>query len=249
MQPSAHIPRAALLAAGLILLATAGCNDAFAAPLDQVEGCSDEGGFDCIAACERGQAESCTRLGDMLSQGLAMPRSDARALRAYERACVVGDASGCAAAGGLILRTRSLPRDASTAASYLDRGCAGHEPEACVKLAALYETGQGVSPSIEQATRLLTGACDGGYVQGCTKLGELLMMTADKAPQADVRAATLYWQGCGGGDMRGCMLLGSAYLDGQGLVVDIERGESLLMRACLAGVESGCARLTQARAR
>ena len=53
----------------------------------------------------------------------------------------------------------------------------------------------------------------------------------------------LYKKTCAAGDMNGCTMLGSAYIDGKDLPADTARGLGLLRKACAANLPAACAGL------
>ena len=64
---------------------------------------------------------------------------------------------------------------------------------------------------------------------------------ADLAAHFSKRLAAVGEDGCNGGQLWSCFLLGTAYIDGADIPRNVERGRKLVRKACAGGLRSACA--------
>ena len=193
--------------------------------------------------CARDSLESCVWLGWLLVKGKGLPTDVGRGRTLFERTCVSGFSQGCVALAHFLLRQR----DGTTALEILSKTCAeGHE-EACCLMAQTHEQGLGgVRPDVPRAGRLFEKLCREGHGHACSKLAFLHTagrpyMAGKGLEKDEARAREFYEKACALDDTEGCWRAGLLYTHGERAEPrDLERGRSLLERACDAGLADPC---------
>jgi TPR repeat protein len=105
----------------------------------------------------------------------------------------------------------------------------------------------GITKDERRAIELFQKACDGGSMSACNNLGVAWEQGQGGFVKDDKRAVELYQKACDGGDARGCANFGWRLVVGQGIPMDRDRGIGFLRRACAAGIQWGCDKLTRLR--
>jgi TPR repeat protein len=195
------------------------------------------------SGCARDLAESCVWLGWLLVKGKGLPADAGRGRKLFERSCASGFFRGCISQAQLLLRQR----DGTTALEILSQTCAeGHE-EACCLTAQVHEKGLGgVRPDVPRAARIYEKLCREGHGHACSNLAFLYNAgrpyMAGKGLQKDeARSGDFYEKACALDDMEGCWRAGLLYTQGERVASrDLERGRTLLKRACDAGLAAPC---------
>lgn len=168
---------------------------------------------ECLAQCEKGNAESCV---DAALPDWSAPVADRlpieRSAALLERACTGGAARGCT---GLAALDESgaggKGPDIARATASFEKGCAGGDPEACVTL----------------ASRLAHRSPD----------------AKDRWPRDDARATQLFQRACDLGREDSCFLVASRYFKGEGTTKDLPRGVAVMRRGCDGGNAKRCTEL------
>ena len=75
-------------------------------------------------ACDRGEAKSCTDLGNHLSRWNDVPHDESRAVRTFARGCDLGWGEACASAALMFEAGRGVPLDLREALALHARACA-----------------------------------------------------------------------------------------------------------------------------
>ena len=194
------------------------------------------------AACDAGDAESCTNLGILHRKGIGMDPDQAAAARLYRQGCDGGDARGCTNLGFLHRKGIGMDPDPAAAARLYRQGCDGGNALGCTNLGILHRKGIGMDPDPAAAARLYRQGCDGGHARGCTSLGYLHRKGIDMDPDPS-EAARLYRQGCDGGDAGGCTSLGYLHRKGIGMDPDPSEAARLYRQGCDGGDARGCTNL------
>lgn len=198
------------------------------------------------AGCARDSHESCVWLGWLLVKGKGLPADAGRGRQLFERGCASGFSGACLALARFFLGKR----DGAAALEVLSRTCAeGHE-EACCLMAQTHEQGLGgVRPDVPRAGRLFEALCRDGHGHACSKLAFLYSagrpyMAGKGLEKDEARSREFYEKACALDDMEGCWRSGLLYTQGERATPrDLERGRTLLERACDAGLADPCERL------
>ncbi len=202
---------------------------------------------ECTTQCDRGQAESCNRLGTMYAAGGGgLSKDVVKATQLYQRACEAGAASGChnlalayeTGAGG-------VARDAAKAVGLFRRACDAGLPDSCSSLGVRHHNGGGgLARDVTKAVPLFRRACDGGNADGCSNLGSMYVSGRGGVAQDTAIAARLYQRACEGGSPPGCANLARMYkAGGFGVAKDDAKAVELLQRGCRFGGDISCADL------
>jgi TPR repeat protein len=218
-------------------------------------------------ACAKGDAVSCQRLSELLSEGRGLPRDPARALALRDRgmAAAMGALGQCKdpkcelvrltyEAGG---ETIEQFRRAEIAPDIVARECDAGKLVACEGLRAAYASQSSklakdptkVSEFGAKANQLLDRQCQAGDRAACKTLtSHLLHVQPTDVP----RGRRLADAACAKGDYSECWMLGE-FLTGPGAERDIGAANSYFGRAipiattrCEAGDASACQLLAQA---
>jgi TPR repeat protein len=192
---------------------------------------------DGAAACDRGDADACAKLGlALLKRG--PDRDLRRAAAVLRKACDAGNADGC---GGLAWQHGTgmgVPRrDRAQAAKLDERACDGGVLGSCAALAWSLTLGVDTNNG-PRALELALRACDGGAPNGCWVAG-FILGASGVVPRDSARAARFYDRGCKGGDPTACAAFAIALTTGEGIARDRPRGLELARTICKSDA-NGC---------
>ena len=84
-----------------------------------------------VQACERGDAQACTRLGYDAEMGQGVPTDISQAIVWYRRACEAGDAAGCFYLGRRHREGLVVPKNLERARELFTKACSGGHTESC----------------------------------------------------------------------------------------------------------------------
>jgi TPR repeat protein len=231
---------------------------------DLAYACSGNDPQECLQQCNKGNAQSCNRLGVAVLRdggevavarkafaracdaddaegcknlGLALGRDDSRGgLEAFSKACLLGYADSCLAMGEALAEANRYVM----AARVYKRGCEAGSYLACSKGAYLYSAGQGdaVPRDDALALQMFVRSCNGGQAVDCGNAG--LKFEFGEAVRADVHTAeALYQHACSLEDAE-CYRLGMLDAVGaDGLSKNDERGETALELSCAQATDTG----------
>src|SRR5690242_5759754 len=88
--------------------------------------------------------------------------------------------------------------------------------------------------------RISRSPARGGEADGCHRLA-YFYATGERGVTKDLgRALPLFQKSCAAGIAAGCNLLGIAYIQGEGVARDRQRGAEYMAKACTAGDQSVC---------
>lgn len=167
------------------------------------ESCTERDLQGCRAACERGDARSCTHLGAIFIRGTQTGADHPHAFELLTRACDDGDGdlSGCAWLVSMYINRQVASPDHRRGVALAERLCrTGH---ACHGLALIHELGRGVPADLGRAAEIYRRACAMGEAGSCHNLG--LMHARGRGVAEDrARARTLLSKACAGGVERAC---------------------------------------------
>lgn len=149
------------------------------------------------AACDKGEAASCTQLGRLSQAGGPGVVANAAAAKTYaQRSCDLGYADGCALLGSL--EDRSW--DVAKFDDFYGRLCEQGHRNSCWSLARTYYDGLRQEPTEGRAHELFLRACDLKHARACFESGR---WTVDHGGSAD-DAARLFGTACKLGDAAAC---------------------------------------------
>jgi len=118
-------------------------------------------------ACEKGDADSCLRLGADRELG----KDAASAATYYQRACTLGAGQGC---GQLAALHQEGALDGfkafATASSLHAQACAFGWAKSCAAAGHLASEGRGVARDLEAGRKLFAAGCEAGDQESCTSL-------------------------------------------------------------------------------
>lgn len=194
----------------------------------------------CAARCEKGQADSCTRLGASYAigaGGLPIDRTKAAAL--YAKACEAGSANGCAHLGSMYERGEGgLAKDAAKARALYVKACDAGGAEGCTMLGNLYRRGEGgVAHDEAKALALYQKACDAGSADGCERLGIMHEFGYGGLPADKKKGDELQRKACDAGSAWACCMFAREYttFGDPKLASDVPIASELYHRACDMG--------------
>ena len=119
------------------------------------------------SACDAGLLGACTTLGELLADGIALPRDEARAFALWQADAQRGLPRALALLGESLLEGTMAPPDPAQAEPLLDRACNAAVPEACADLAFLRSEGLTAPPDEPRAKALFDRACFDGHELSC----------------------------------------------------------------------------------
>ncbi len=227
----------------------------------------------CAEQCNKaGNKESCNHLGELL---LSQGKLD-KAKERFTKACS-GDktvARACANLGDVIMRQT---QDLTAATAKFEQACSGGDGKGCYELARSMREGLRIAAEknelpedaeaiAENIGQRFNTACDAGYAAACSYVGEkrladilflservdaealedLAFYEVDPGSLAEV--VDLVETGCGGGDPRGCYLMGLIFEVGvEEIRIESSMVEAtaLFERSCKDKEAEACMRLGQ----
>lgn len=178
-------------------------------------------------ACDLDVARGCFHLGTLAKD--TWPLETRRAW--FDGLCVSGANEACLALSDL--HEGVTPEALEGRVDALTRGCALGGGEACYRLGKGNEHGEFGVPNISMAAASYKDGCNKGNGQACGAYGRLV---ADGVIGSDRSVAERYLeQGCAGGVVSSCVLLGDMYIQGEWVEKDSVRALKLLLPGCIDG--------------
>lgn len=166
---------------------------------------------------ETGDGNAQNRLGQMLVDGLGVPKDVTRGVWLLERAAEQGNSPAQARLGQLFEQgEEGLPADPARAAHYYQMAIDAGYTSALYKLASLYASGEGVPADGRRAAELYQQAAATGQTRAYGKLGDLYA-GGELVPQDHAVANRWYSEGARHGDGRAALKLAEAYERGLGV--------------------------------
>ncbi len=143
--------------------------------------------------CDRGDANACSNLGNMLMTGRKdVPKNVDSGIRYLERACGMGSMSGC---GSLSRQLVTSKVDPERGRSLLDRSCKSGNGYDCSTLAGFYQSGS-LPGGPGKAVDYYTQACDLKQPMACAAAGNLLVEGKKPVKRDPTKARKLFEKGC-----------------------------------------------------
>jgi len=199
-------------------------------------------------ACNHGAMVGCNNLGVAYEEGLILDADLIRARDLYRRACDGGHARACTRLASLHARgcfaedpftaCPPAPDDEAALAAAIEAHCeeAG-TPIACAAAGVWLLTRTPDAPEVAEKLRT---ACDGEEQWGCAVLAALHRAGAAGLDRDTDRGETLAKAACEAGFLQACRDLGAAYLSGDGVEQDTEKGLVWSRRACTEDADTFC---------
>lgn len=198
-------------------------------------------------ACDAGDANACTRWGDVYRSKLGGWCSEATVH--WEKGCLMGSAWGCLLAGIAKEHGWGARVDEKVGAEFLRRSdelfgrdCDAGVAAACVELGNSYDSGyRSLRKDEPVALSLWEKACSGGAAEGCEEAAHRL----DRDGTDAARATALYEQGCVKGSESCCR--SAAWRYDEGAQKDSNRARAFYERACAEGGDDSCRTIDRLR--
>ncbi len=203
--------------------------------------CAKTDAKECAARCDKGQADSCARLGALHAVGaggLAIDRAKAASL--YAKGCEKGSADACARLGELHRDGGGgLAKDAAKARSLFEKSCDAGSAEGCALLGTMYAGGSaGLTADAAKARALFQRACDGGDPFGCFRLGLMHEHGEAGFPADEAKGVAMQHEACDDGSAWACCMWAREYTmygEDPKLASEVTRASELFHRACDMG--------------
>lgn len=134
---------------------------------------------DLINECEKGDGESCRRIGRMYNygrdaHGREAEKDKSKAKKFYKKACEFGSGKGCHELGYMYRYDLKNGLNNSKAVEWFQKACDLGYGESYVELAHMYYYGDdGVEQDASKGVKLYKEACSLGEKAGCSSLGEI----------------------------------------------------------------------------
>ncbi len=193
------------------------------------------------AACERGDAAACNRVGAQYATGRGVTRDERKALGLYGRACDMKLALACVNLGGMLFDGDGVPKDEAQSVRFFSQGCEGGAPAGCLNLSAAYSEGRGVPKDPAQAFAYAERACSGGARLGCVQIAKAKLI-GDGVTKDLKGGLTELDALCKQGEPAACGKIISLYATGLGtdIPADTVRTQAAVTKACNAGSDIAC---------
>lgn len=151
--------------------------------------------------------------------------------------CDKGNAASC----GILGEARAEARDYAAALPLLTKGCGGGQARSCANQGIIVGLGLGTKADVPASVALFQKSCEAGDPVGCRELGRNYLFGNAPLTKDEAKAATLFRQGCDGGNVESCSFLAASFEDGKGVAKDLTQATELRKRACDGGMKEACA--------
>lgn len=182
------------------------------------------------AVAEAGSAAAYTAQGLAQRESYRIQQGEAGARLSFRAGCNRDHIPACFFLGGLYTSGRGGAVDLDAAGQLFNKACTAQLLEACYALARIYDA----SPDPEYqlaASEFYRYACDGGLVVACGPQPPSTRAADDPVGDAASDIAG-FETACSNGESAACARAASAYLYGEGVSEDREKGKSLYQDAC-----------------
>lgn len=159
--------------------------------------------------------------------------------------CEKGSGESCHLAARAQQQPGSPPSEAVTEAqkTYYEKGCAKNFWPSCSSLAFL--VGYGKNADRAKARELHQKACSGGYASSCLSLASgaenpIFVDEPSKFTPSPTSAFNYTKQACGLGSSYACSLLAKRYIEGKGVMANVNEGLKTLEQSCAKKNYSAC---------
>lgn len=199
------------------------------------------------ADCTTGDGDACSEYGQLLSEGLGLPKDMDRAVALFRQGCQLESGDACMRLGALASRGEAIPRDLPTAANLYRKACELDNGEACYRLASATRIGAGVPQNSRAADRLTAQACDMGHQPACIEVAGVLAERSDHSSTSTGMEPeiALLDRGCSAGNSASCREAASLLVRRPGAPVELaqrfERSLGYSRKACEIDGGSNCA--------
>ena len=181
-------------------------------------------------SCQNDDGADCLKLGQILNQGVIVPRDTEHAGLDMGRACDLGLRTGCT---GLA----EFARDGGE--EVLNSACDRGDGANCFLLGSLYSSGYGVPRDPIRAVALFQESCDLSWWRGCGRLG-VSYLVGQGVPVDPQKAVENFEKGCLGQNAASCVQAGEAYQHLYGM--QSVTASNRFMQACNLGLLAACER-------
>lgn len=178
------------------------------------------------AVAEAGSAAAYTAQGLAQRESYRIQQGEAGARLSFRAGCNRDHIPACFFLGGLYTAGRGGAVDLDAAGQLFNKACTSQLLEACYALARIYDA----SPDPEYqlaASEFYRYACEGGLVVACGP-----QPPSTRAEDAITVDITDFETACADGDEAACSSAASAYLYGEGVTEDREKGKTFYQEAC-----------------
>ncbi len=188
------------------------------------------------AAADKGDKDSITQAGLMLSNGAGVAQDFVKAAELFEKAVNMKDPSAAAQYGlaECLLDGKGRTRDVKRGVELLEDSAAGGEVHAMDRLADCYRKGIGVTADPIKSRQLFTKAAELGYAGSMANLAVLYLNGEAGLAQDPTKALELLQKGDTLGDGFSSYLLARCLENGIGVAADPAKAEAIYKRAALA---------------
>jgi len=147
-----------------------------------------------VLGCDRGDAGSCSQLGNALMSGFSLDKDVPRGVKLLERSCGMGDRYSCSSLGMKLIMGK---HDVDRGLTMLDAACTRGVVQDCTSLANLYRHGKASGKRDgKQALSYYDKACDLNSGRACTDAGTLLAEGKHGVKTNKKRAKSYFMRGC-----------------------------------------------------
>ena len=186
------------------------------------------------AACEAGDLEACTQLGNQYATGDGVPTDRFRASQLYRKACGGDHAHACMFLAEAYRKGEGAGNDAAKAQELYIKACELGNALACRSVGDMFILGNVYGTDGRTAGLWYQMGCELGDGQACTGAG-MWMERGDVMDADPAKAAALFERGCVSGHTRGCTMIAVRYAKGaSGLKRSIEAAADWYAKACPA---------------
>lgn len=184
---------------------------------------------DLSAIAEAGSAAAYTARGLAQRESYRIQHGEAGARLSFRAGCNRDHIPACFFLGELYTAGRGGAVDLDAAGQLFNKACTAQLFDACYALAQIYDA----SPDPEYqlaASEFYRYACEGGLVVACGP--QPPPTRAERAEDAITADITGFETACSNGDAAACSSAASAYLHGEGVTADREKGKTFYQDAC-----------------
>ncbi len=189
------------------------------------------------AAAARGDLESLTQKGLMLSNGDGCEKDLAKATECLREAAEKGHVTAIMLMGECYLTGKNVPQDFEKAAKLFQEAADKGNPIAMNKLGECYHKGLGVKRNYAEAARWFSEAGKNGNLESFGNLGALYM-NGDGVARNEATAVDYFKKGIAGGDATSMFNFAKCLEFGRGAPQNAPQAEAWYMKSAAAGNEA-----------
>lgn len=151
-----------------------------------------------MTACEKGNAESCSKLAHYYVDALEVPLDYKRAFQLFSKSCSMGYMIGCYNSG-VMISDKYIKKDIELAKKYYTKACDAGNGSSCSALAYQYYT----LKDMDNAYKHFNLGCEAKSGQACSNLA-IMYIRGDKGRKDPEKALKLFEKSCSFGFNDGC---------------------------------------------